>query len=591
VITPGRADLFEETTMFRRSPLAVLVLGALTTLAVLAGCGRSTFQPKTSGFGTVSVKLTDAPAAFDHIFLDVTELWVHRVNDGTSVDTSCHCEDSGTGSDALHRRQAAPQGDPDGVWFKLNATAGIYDLLDLQNGIFKTLAVGTVPSGLYDQVRLKLGAANTIVVNGVTSPLKVPSGQESGFKLFGVFGVPADGVVEIGIDIDASRSVFQTGNGTWMMKPVARIVPIETAGSIHGTVSPSSVTSWVYALMGTDTVTSTRTNTSGGFTLSLLTAGDYAVHIVPVDPAFKDTTLSPVHVVANQTTQLGTIVLGGTTPQPGRLIGVVMPDNFTTRAYLLQSGSVQDSTDTGAGGAFAFDNLTAGTYDLHLVPLTTGIRDTTLTGLAVNDGATTDVGMVALSPIPPLFADEFSGTTLSPLWQAASWQGGGSATVGGGIVSIDGYGLTSNATFGPGVSVEFVATFRNDAFQNVGLATGAGFGAPWVAVGTGSGNGVFARSNGITDVSLGAGLIGASHQYRIDWTATGFNFWVDGVLVTTVPAVVGSNMNVELSDYNPNGTALDVDWVHVVGPGGAANLRTQSAMRSTMTRSLAPTRR
>jgi Domain of unknown function (DUF4082)/Bacterial Ig-like domain/Bacterial Ig domain/Purple acid Phosphatase, N-terminal domain/FlgD Ig-like domain/Cohesin domain len=165
--------------------------------------------------------------------------------------------------------------------------------------------------------------------------------------------------------------------------------------------------------------------------------------------------------------------------------------------------------------------------------------------------------------LAPTLADEFGGSTLTSLWQAASWQGGGSDAVAGGIVSVNGFGVTSNATFGPGSSLEFVATFRGDPFQNIGFATGAGFNAPWVTIGTGgSGSGVFARSNSGSDVSLGAGLLGSPHRYRIDWGASDFTFWVDGVQVTTVAAVVGSAMNVELSDFNPNGLNVDVDWVH-----------------------------
>jgi hypothetical protein len=253
-----------------------------------------------------------------------------------------------------------------------------------------------VPAGTYDQVRLKLGPNNTIVVDGVTHALKVPSGQESGYKLFGRFEVPVEGAVDIGIDFDAARSVHETGSGMWILRPVARIVPVQVTGSIHGTVSPASATSWVYAMVGADTVTSTMTGSDGGFTLALLPEGDYAVHIVPTVEGFRDTTLSPVHVMAGQTTELGTVDLTGTPPPPGRLIGIVLPDSFVTQAFLLQSGAKKDSTDTGAGGHFAFENLVAGTYDLHLVPQHAGFRDTTLAGLAVHSGATTDIGTVAL---------------------------------------------------------------------------------------------------------------------------------------------------------------------------------------------------
>jgi len=401
-----------------RRPLLTLL--AIAGLATLAGCSRSSnpVAPKPSGFGSVTMSLTDAPAAYDHLYLDVREVWVHRVDDGTRGDTLCSRDDErhherdheGGASDTLgghdgedstgshHDRDH--ERDEHGMWHRIDATAGIVDLLDLQNGVFKTLATGRVPAGVYNQVRLKLGPSNSIVVDGVEQPLKVPSGQSSGYKLFGRFEVPVEGNVDVGIDFDAARSVHQTGNGMWILRPVARIYEISTTGRIHGRVDPGAAVSWVYAMQGADTIAATRSAGDGGFTLALLPPGDYAVHITPTLEGFRDTTLSPVHVEAGHTTELGVIVLGGDGTLPGRLIGQVYPSTFPTLAALSQGGVIRDTMRTAADGRFGFDGLAPGSYDLTLTPSSADYQDKHVNGLLVNAGATTDAGLLTLEPRP-----------------------------------------------------------------------------------------------------------------------------------------------------------------------------------------------
>ena len=63
-----------------------------------------------------------------------------------------------------------------------------------------------MPAGHCTQIRLKLGAGSNVVVDGVTYPLTVPSGLQSGYKLVGEFDVPASGLVELALDLDAARS-------------------------------------------------------------------------------------------------------------------------------------------------------------------------------------------------------------------------------------------------------------------------------------------------------------------------------------------------------------------------------------------------
>jgi hypothetical protein len=186
-------------------------------------------------------------------------------------------------------------------------------------------------------------------------------------------------------------------------------------------------------------------------------------------------------------------------------------------------------------------------------------------GLGTPD-ANTAVSLVGDGEIilKPTSGTEFSGTTLPGDWQSATWAGGGTITVGGSALTVDGAHASTVASFGPGRSLEFVATYRAATFQNVGFAADASFNSPWVVIGEGGAtDGVYARASSGASVLLSNTVLGSPHRYRIDWNATNFVFWVDGVQVTTLTFTVASNMVAIVSDLNVGGNSLSVDWLRV----------------------------
>jgi hypothetical protein len=95
--------------------------------------------------------------------------------------------------------------------------------MTLRDGVFTTMGVALVPAGRYTQIRLKLGAGSDVVVDGVTYPLVIPSGLQSGLKLVHPFTVPPEGFVDLLVDMDAKTSVIETSAGTWMLKPTVKV--------------------------------------------------------------------------------------------------------------------------------------------------------------------------------------------------------------------------------------------------------------------------------------------------------------------------------------------------------------------------------
>lgn len=107
-------------------------------------------------------------------------------------------------------------------WVNLETRAGIYNLLDYQNGIDTLIAQSTVPTGTLKEVRFVLGSQNSIKIDNTLYPLTIPSGSSSGLKikLNKKLNAHLDSLV---IDFDAALSIFQEGTGDYKLKPVLKI--------------------------------------------------------------------------------------------------------------------------------------------------------------------------------------------------------------------------------------------------------------------------------------------------------------------------------------------------------------------------------
>ena len=167
--------------------------------------------------------------------------------------------------------------------------------------------------------------------------------------------------------------------------------------------------------------------------------------------------------------------------------------------------------------------------------------------------------------LKPTAGSEFSGTALPADWTSTPWGSGGAATVSGGRLTVDGALAGTTALYTPGRSLEFVATFTGDAFQHAGFADDFSS-ALWAMFSTNSGGALFARTagpGGSTDTQLAASLLGGPHRFRIDWTATGVTYFVDGAQVASHNLAVTNSMRPVASDFNVGGGAVTVDWMRL----------------------------
>jgi hypothetical protein len=222
------------------------------------------------------------------------------------------------------------------------------------------------------------------------------------------------------------------------------------------------------------------------------------------------------------------------------------------------AGSVTDASGNALGSTFTW------TFTTQVIGITdTGVNDFG----AGTTGPNTYISQMADGEVilAPTVGSEFSGTALPTGWYSTPWSSGGAATVAGGLLTLDGSRAGSSALYGPGSSLQFSATFSGDQGQHVGL--GVDFAsAPWAIFSTFGGGNLYARvNNGTTtiDTPLAGNWLGAAHLFRIDWTATGVTFWIDGNQVASDAIAIAASMGPLASDANVGGGTVKVDWMHL----------------------------
>ena len=347
-----------------------LLLGALT------GCAKL----NSAETGTMSVRMTDAPGDFQSVNISLIQVA------------------------AKYEAESAPN-DPKGnsSWTVLWQGSRMCDLLQLRNGVFTSLGEGRLPAGEYNRLRMLFGNGSNVVVSGVQHPLQVPA---EGIKLNGRFDVPANGNVDIALDFDVAKSIVLE-DGVYKLKPVIRVFTTEPhtpqPGAIAGIVIARGTLTWVFAIQGADTVTSTTAGEDGHFQLSLLPAGNYAVAFAPV-AGYEGRTLPEVVVTAGNITNVGSIELAAVAPPPppppapGAINGQILSGSSPPTLFVLQGADTVRQVNV-VDEYFTVEGLAPGTYSLLV--RAAGYEDATRPGVAVNTGETTYIGTIELVELPP----------------------------------------------------------------------------------------------------------------------------------------------------------------------------------------------
>ena len=253
------------------------------TMVALFAWGCDISPDAGTGTGTMQVKMHDNPAHYDEVNVSVERVEVNR-------------------------------SEGDQGWETISEPNEVYNILELVNGEFAVLADAELETGTYQQIRLILDDNNSIVIDGETYPLTVPSGAQTGLKL-NINAEIEEGIVyTLLLDFDADRSVVKRGmQDHYNLRPVIRATAEAESGNIGGTVNAEST---IRAILdaGTaeaDTVSTTFSDSeTGEFLLVGLEENSYTVNFEPADEeAYEGTEIDDVEVILGETTDLGEIEL------------------------------------------------------------------------------------------------------------------------------------------------------------------------------------------------------------------------------------------------------------------------------------------
>lgn len=232
---------------------------------ILAGLMYACSEDNNSvGSGTLKIHLTDAPFPTD--LVEEANVTINKIEIRRSDDIEGN------------------------RFVILSEEEMTFNLLDLTNGITAALVDMEIESGAYDLIRLYVSDAGIKLKNGEEYDLKVPSGSQTGIKVFiDPALIVSDGLTsELLLDFDVSKSFVLKGNINspagikgFNFKPVIKASNLSTSGRIIGVVNDvdeQKLEGVQVALIAADTVyTTSFTDEEGAYAIIGVDAGTYGL--------------------------------------------------------------------------------------------------------------------------------------------------------------------------------------------------------------------------------------------------------------------------------------------------------------------------
>jgi len=269
-----------------------LFLGILSVLGILFATACQDLDNTNDQQGNLVIKLTDAPFPIDMIeaaTVNITKVEVRKVTDG----------------------------EEDGYpYITVLGESKDFNLLDLRDGITADLVDTVIEAGDYDLIRVHVDQAGLVVIGKEPYKLKVPSGPQTGIKIFMEPELHVAGglTTDVLLDFNLEKSFILKGNldspagiKGFNFKPVIRAVNNTTDGTVEGMVTNSDTAlENAYVLMeqvvGLDTfeISSASADEEGYYAMPEILAGFY--NLSATLAGFDTVTFEGVEVVEGNLT-------------------------------------------------------------------------------------------------------------------------------------------------------------------------------------------------------------------------------------------------------------------------------------------------
>lgn len=280
--------------------LSLLVL--IISLLVMA-CQKQAIQTNNStNPKQLSVYLTDDPCQFDSVLIDIRYVEV-------KIDTTNHMNDDNYGDDDKDSSNDHKHRDQYGKWDTLSLSPGVYNILQLRNGVDTLLGSANLPAGKIRKIRVTLGTNNSLVYAGVTYPLNLLQGT-SNYVYIKIHSEDEDEVAEgksaIRIDFNVCESIVSFG-GQYYLRPLLKPFSMRQFGRIEGNVYPHDARPFVSVFNATDSATAIPEE-EGEYKVFGIREGVYSITFKGSN-GYMDTTLTNVQILKGVETHIPDITL------------------------------------------------------------------------------------------------------------------------------------------------------------------------------------------------------------------------------------------------------------------------------------------
>ena len=236
--------------------------------------------------GRIIVKITDAPFPID--FIEDASVTITKVEmrleemseeseEGEVEEGEVKEEEVEEGEVEEEEVEEGEEGDgKESPFITLFEGSETFNLLELRNGVMATFLDLEIPVGNYNLIRIYVENARIAVKGYDTYSVKVPSGSQTGVKVFMKPSLKVAGglTAEVVLDFSLEKSFVLKGNMNtpagikgFNFKPVIRAVNNTIAGSVEGVVSDTDgvLLPGVLVSIGQDAVLSSATTDGDGF--------------------------------------------------------------------------------------------------------------------------------------------------------------------------------------------------------------------------------------------------------------------------------------------------------------------------------------
>lgn len=255
------------------------------TLMVFISCTDG--DDSLSDMGRITVQITDAP--FPHDLVAEANVTIFK------IDARQKEHETEVDSEMDGESENETDGEDNSPFIILMEEEVQINLLELTNGLTERLVNTDVPVGTYDLIRIYVKGVNIVLKDGTTFDLNVPSGEQTGIKVFIKPGLVVEGglTADLLLDFDVSKSFVPKGGGSdftgitgFNFKPVIKACNNSTAGTLSGLVTTIQEEVAVglegaqVAVFAADTLnTTTFTDETGAYMVLGLDAGSYDVEV------------------------------------------------------------------------------------------------------------------------------------------------------------------------------------------------------------------------------------------------------------------------------------------------------------------------